>query len=103
MVKGERAGGEEKEVKCGVEARVTESSECITSGSHTDLRRAARVDGNTAASVSGRRDRTKDHHSITSDGQTEKFFLPLFIFFPCMRQTFNILFKGNQTSHCLDT
>lgn len=73
MAKGEQAGGGgEKEVKSRVEAKVAEGTKCITSGGHTDLRRAARVDGNTAASVSDRRDWTEDYHSIASDGQTEK-------------------------------
>lgn len=83
MVRGERAGGGgEKGVKCRAGARVTEGSECITSGGQTDLRRAAGVDGHTAASVSGRRYRTEDHHSITNNGQTKKTnVFALFILF----------------------
>lgn len=82
MVKGEQAGGGEKEVKCRVEARVMEGSECISSGGHTDLRGAARVDGDTAASVSGCSDRTEDHHSIADDKQTNK--RKVFSFSYCM-------------------
>lgn len=77
-----------------------EGSECITSGRQTDLRRAAGVDGHTAASVSGRRYRTEDHHSITNNGQTKKkqtsFLLSLF--FSCMCQIYNILLKEKETS-----
>lgn len=70
-----------------------EGSECITSGRQTDLRRAAGVDGHTAASVSGRRYRTEDHHSITNNGQKKQS-----LFFSCMCQIYNILLKEKETS-----
>lgn len=64
---------------------MTEGSECITSGGHTHLRRAARVDGNAAASVSGRRDGTEDHHSIANEGQRENIITSIHSFPACAK------------------